>query len=296
MFLALILTLTPLVSRADDPAPTALETRAAVHAGFARLVFAAPAGGKPVPFTASTDGTTLTLQFQAPVKAALDHAGRALSTYLGDMALSADGKTLTAKLNRPVVPHQAGDGIATYYVDLIDQPKPKTIGDLAQEAQAAPAPAARAKPVPSVPVRAAVHDKADRLVFDWPKPVAVTTAEADGRGTIRFDQPGRFDIARLSKALPASLRPVRAEDDGGGLSLALPPGRHLKASRIDNRVAIDVLPPVAETAPPAAAVAAAPPPPVPRLRYHRLRRPLRRRLCRRPRSSRRPKQAIRPPK
>ena len=74
IFIALIC-LAPVTARADDPAPTPIETRAAVHAGFARLVFAPPSGGKSVPFTATSDGTTLTPQFQAvDTRAELDQA------------------------------------------------------------------------------------------------------------------------------------------------------------------------------------------------------------------------------
>ena len=275
LFVALI-ALLPVTARADDAAPIPVETRAGVHSGFARLVFAPSAGGKSVPFTMSSDGTTLTLQFQVPIKAALDRVGRSLSDYVSDLSLSSDGKTVTAKLLRPVVPHQAVDGSSTFYVDLVDKPKPSSIADLAQQAQAPepakpaaekPQPAAPpqkpVKPPPAVPIRAAVHDKADRLVFDWPKPVNPTTAEAEGRGTISFDQPGRFDTDRLSKALPAALRPVEATPDGTALSLTLPQGRHLKASRNGNKIALDVLPAAPEPPPapaPPPAVAAAPPP------------------------------------
>jgi tetratricopeptide (TPR) repeat protein len=279
LLIALWFALSPAPSRADDASPTPVETRAGVHAGFARLVFAPSSAGKSVPFTASSDGTTLTLQFEAPIKAGLDRVGQALSDYVSDLSLSSDGKTVTAKLLRPVVPHQAVDGTATFYVDLVDKPKPTSIADLAQQAQAPepakPQPAAvpqkLVKPPPAVPIRTAVHDKADRLVFDWPKLANATTAEAEGRGTISFDQPGRFDTARLSKALPAALRPVEATPDGTALSLALPPGRHLRTSRNGNKIALDVLPaapepPPAPTPPPALAAAppAAPePPPAP---------------------------------
>jgi len=263
LILALLLALLSGPVRAQDQAATPLETRAAVHAGFARLVFAAPAGGKSVPFAATSDATNLTLQFQAPVAPALDRVRGELSAYLGDMALSADGKVLTATLLRPVTVHQAVDGTATFYVDLVDKPKPTTIGELAQQVQAAPAPPS-VKPPPAIPIRASPHDKAERLVFDWPKNVKVTTGETEGRGAVSFDQPGRFDIARLSAALPAELRPVQANEDGSGLSLTLPPGRHLKATQDGKRVTVDVLPVDPKAAPAPVAAAPAPPPaPVP---------------------------------
>jgi tetratricopeptide (TPR) repeat protein len=266
---ALLLVLLAGPVRAQDQAATPLETRAAVHAGFARLVFAAPAGGKSVPFTATSDASTLTLQFQAPVAPALDRARDELAAYLGDIALSGDGKVLTAKLLRPVAVHQAVDGTATYYIDLVDKPKPTTIGELAQQVQAPPPPPS-VKPPPTIPIRTGLHDKAERLVFDWPKTVKVTTSEAEGRGAIGFDQPGRYDIAKLSAALPAELRPIQANADASGLSLTLPPGRHLKASRDGKRIAVDILAAEPEAPPPPVAAAPAPaapmpePPPVPK--------------------------------
>jgi tetratricopeptide (TPR) repeat protein len=293
------------------PAPSPLETRAAVHPGFARLVFAPRPGAKPVPFTMSSDDKTLTLQFETPVAPGLDPIRHALSGYLGDLSLSADGKVLTAQLLRPTIPKQAIDGTSTFYVDLFDKPKlgdpapppasaapvvastpsvptpsppaaapvpapqaPKPAPVIASvppaaappppPPAAAPIPAPKApKPVPPprVPVHVAMRDKAWHLTFDWPAPAMPATAEADGRGTITFDQPGRFDADRLNGWLPKTLRPVKALTEGTGLSLALPPGQHLKASQAGNHVTVDIVtePP---SPPPAPVAAAAPPPPV----------------------------------
>jgi len=271
LLLALLLLLPAGTVRAADPAPVPVETRAAVHAGFARMVFAAPSGGKAVPFTASSDGTTLTLRFQVPVAPALDRLRAELGAYLGDIALGADGKVLTARMLRPVVLHQDVDGAQTFYVDLVDRPKPKSIAELAQQAQpppapsavpepAAPPPAPKPAPPPAVPVRTSLHDRTQRLVFDWKKPVDITTAEAAGRGTIRFSEPGRFDVARLAAALPPGFRPVAAEADGSGLSLALPPDRHLATSRDGNRITVAVLPPAPVPAAPVPPPQPEPPP------------------------------------
>jgi hypothetical protein len=237
--------------RAEDAVP--VESRAAVHAGFARLVFAAPPGGKGVPFTAATDGEVLTLRFQAPVAPVLDRVRGGLAAYLSDIALDGDGKVLTAKLLRPVSLHQAADGTATFYLDLIDRPKATSIDELAQQVQA---PAHPVKP-PVVPIRGSPHDKGQRLIFDWKKPVEVTTGETEGRGVIRFSEAGKFDVA----ALPAGLKPVQANPDGIGLSVALPPGWHLRSSRDGNRIIVDTVPP--DPPPPAAVPPPPPPAPVP---------------------------------
>ena len=79
--LALMLALwSPAGARAADAQPSApavLGTRAALHGDFARLVFEAAAGGKLVPFTASSDGDTLTIRFAEPVAPGLDTIRRA---------------------------------------------------------------------------------------------------------------------------------------------------------------------------------------------------------------------------
>jgi tetratricopeptide (TPR) repeat protein len=81
----------------------------------------------------------------------------------------------------------------------------------------------------------------------------VTTGEAEGRGSIRFSDAGKFDVA----ALPAGLKPVQVNPDGTGLNVALLPGWHLKSSRDGNRIIVDTVPP--EPPPPAAVL----PPPQP---------------------------------
>lgn len=276
--LALLLHLVAGIAFAQDRNPAPLETRAAIHPGFARLVFAAPPGGKPIPFTANSDETELTLRFAAPVAAKLDRVEALLRPYLTEMALSGDGMMLTAKLVRPVTLHQAADGSSVLYLDLADKStaKPTSIGDLVGQAASQPpvatkppAPAqpivAPAKPAPAVAIRIGVHDQADRLIFDWRGKVEATTDEADGRGRIRFDQPARFDLPRLSAALPAALKPVEADESS--LSFSLPAGRHLQVGHDGNRIALDILPapqkiaPAAPAPPPAAKAPAPAPPP-----------------------------------
>jgi tetratricopeptide (TPR) repeat protein len=278
LMLALILWLPVPAFAEDAPSPAAVETRAGLHGDFARLVFESTGGGKLAPFTAASDGGTLTIRFATPVAPNLDTIRRALGSYLADVALSADGMVLTATLRRPVELHQAKDDDGKSHIDLIDRPKA-----VASEAAAAPAPARTAsapavgppvklaaaqppaKRLPTVPIRVGRHDDFDRLVFDWPKPVKTTVAEADGTGAIRFDRGGAFDLAKLDAALP-TLNPFVANDDGTALTFKLPPERHVRLGKDRDHVTVDILaapPQPVAVAAPAPAPASPPPPPAP---------------------------------
>jgi tetratricopeptide (TPR) repeat protein len=274
---ALVLVLLPLSAAiAEEASPTPLETRAGVHGGFARLVFASVKNGKPVAFTASSDGAELTIRFNAPVAPSLDPIQRGLDTYLSDVALNAEGTVLTAKLKRPIELHQGDDGEAVQYVDLINRPKPvpteppiealikRTTAPI-KLAATAPVQAAT-KPIPTVPVRVGGHDQYDRMVFDWPKQVKATTSESDGKGTITFDQAVQIDLARLGAALPPALNPIHGSEDGTAITFTLPPGRHLRVMRDANHVALDILAPehaAKPTSPSPPAKAPPVPPPAP---------------------------------
>jgi tetratricopeptide (TPR) repeat protein len=288
--LALLLALLPASVSAQDaaPAPIVVQTRAALHDDFARMVFEAAAGGKLVPFTASSDGGTLSIHFAAPVAPGLDAIRRALGPYVADVALSADGTILTATLRRPVELRQVKESDGKSYLDLIDRPKAAvTAPPAAASAQAAPAPIAPppavapasaaprvapapaagppiklapAKSLPNVPTRVGRHDAFDRLVFDWAKPAKATTAEADGRGVVTFDRGGKFDLAKLDTALP-NLKPFEASDDGTALSFTLPPGRHLRLGWDGKHPSVDVMASVPAAAPPP--IPAPPPAPTP---------------------------------
>jgi hypothetical protein len=141
--LAVLAGFVPIAGRADDP-PQALDTRAGIHDGYARLVFAAPdKNSAVVPMTATLDGTQLTIKFDQPVAPRLDAVRGLLGTYLDSVSLSPDGRTVTARMKRPVQlrAQQAGKDIDV--LDLID--------DQPQKPEAPPA--ADKPPAPPVAVR-----------------------------------------------------------------------------------------------------------------------------------------------
>ncbi|HLZ67199.1 MAG TPA: tetratricopeptide repeat protein [Aliidongia sp.] len=272
-------TAAPVALAPAAPAKTRLETRAAVHPGFARLVFAGTGGGPSVPFKATVTDDGLTIHFDRPVEAPLDPVRRALGPYLDQLAASPDGLTVTAHLKRPVALQQATYDASTLVVDLVDKPKPAAEAKAPapqpaaapeqkpaaapeqKPAQAAPTlPAkAEAKPTP-VRVRIGDHGKDARLVFEWPKPVDYKLVQNDGKAQLTFDQPAKIDMVRFGRNLPTRLRPATLSADGTQLEFALPPGLRVNDSRQANLIVLDVVP---GTPPAAAPVVAEPPPAAP---------------------------------
>lgn len=247
------------------PARTRLETRAAIHPGFARLVFAGTGGGPAVPFKAGASDDSLTIRFDRPVDAPLDPIRRALGAYLDRLEAAPDGTILTAHLKRPITIQQAAYDSATLVVDLVDKPKPPEVKPKpaaepkwVAAPETKPTPPSAAKPTP-VAVRVGDHGASDRVVFEWPKRTDYKLAQGDGKVQIAFDQPATIDMARLARALPERLRPATLSADGTQVQFTLPPGHRVNDGRQGNLVILDVVP----GTPPAVAPEATPPPPPP---------------------------------
>jgi hypothetical protein len=254
----------PAAAPAEAPAKTRLDTRAAVHPGFARLVFAGTGGGAAVPFKATATDDSLIIRFARPVDAPLDGIRRALGTYLDQVVAAPDGLTVTAHLRRPVTLQQAAYDSATLVVDLVDKPKPVATAETKPASAPEPKPAPQPTPPPApkpptVRVRIGSRGASDRIVFEWPKKADYTLAQGDGKVQIAFDQPAGIDMARLGRALPQRLRPAALSADGTQLQFTLPPGHRVNDSHPGNLVILDLVP----GTPPEPAPAVTPPPPVP---------------------------------
>ncbi|WP_374377191.1 hypothetical protein [Dongia sp.] len=228
----------------------------------------------------------MTLRFAAPVS--LDPAAlRAdLKAYIRNAALSADGKTLTLSLKKPVTYRlnqtgarlqldlaQPGEAVfpnkATTEAATAAPPAEKTIA----AAQPATAPLADAAPTsgPVLKLRSGEHSGYSRLALDWPG-VDFTVRQAGDKAIVTFAKPARLDGALR---LPPRLRGVKARStaDGGlALELDLLPNVGINAFRNGGTVVFDLVdgkapaaPAVAEAAPevpaqiPAPAVAASEP-------------------------------------
>jgi hypothetical protein len=210
-------------------AAQSLEMRAGVHEGFGRLVFEWP---QPVGHTARIEGDRLIVSFDRAVESDPAVLVSRLPTYLR-AARREDG-------NRRIVFDLRGDHTlrtrnfgASVVLDLVEvRGAPPAASPSGQPAAASPAGA--------VPVRVGGHPDYTRLVFDWPRATGYAVSFEDGRAFVRFESPGRIDLARLRAQLPAALKSVR-EDDRNPLVVSLPAAALPKHFRVGaNGIAIDV--------------------------------------------------------
>ena len=122
-----------------------VELRAAEHDGYGRIAIE---WSTPIPYEAKLDGDTLVIHFARPFSAELNVINRYLRHYVANVAQSADGMTITAKLLQPVelkteiVGHNI---IAIDLVHAIETPATKPDSDMFTGRKSVKAPAKTAK-------------------------------------------------------------------------------------------------------------------------------------------------------
>lgn len=110
-----------------------------------------------------------------------------------------------------------------------------------------PAPAttagAEAAAVPTVPVRAGIHEDYVRLVFDWQQGVDYVVDRSGPLVTLRFSRPGRADLAQAGRAPLRGVTALNQVPDDGGMkvSFVVAPEATLRHFKSGTRVVVDVV-------------------------------------------------------
>ena len=211
-------------------APAALaqpSPRAAVHEGFARIVFDWDA---PVEYSAEIVNGALLIRFDRPVKGDLLNLAKPLAKLVKGVSLSGDGKTASLLLSRPVTVKSTIDAKNSVVIDLYDEAP--------SAAEAAPSAA-----IPTVDARAGDHGSYVRLVFDWPSQVGYSVDKQGTKASISFARPGKIDQSALQGGLPADVSLANVDGTGKGLALSLqvPQTARLRHFISGNKVVVDVV-------------------------------------------------------
>ncbi len=171
-----------------------VELRAGEHEGYGRIAIQWP---KPVTYQATVEGKTLVIHFARPFTGQLNIIDRRLDHYLANAAQSADGKTITAKLLRPVEVKSEVVDHKIVAIDLVQR-----IETLA----AKPDPAMLAKgkiikaPPPKIATAHAAPAKAE------PKQLASLTSPP-----LAVPPPAEIDDAKLNPAAGAAVAAAKIE-------------------------------------------------------------------------------------
>lgn len=216
----------------------AAELRAGIHDDFGRIVVEWP---QAVRYAARIDGNRLIVEFDRPLDADPAELVPRLPAYLRAARREDGGRRVVFDLRGPTA--LAAQTFGT-----------SVVLDLSKPARQQPsAPAAQAETV--VPVRVGIHPDFTRVVFDWPRRAGYAVSFADGRATVRFDAPGRVDLAQLRADLPDAFKDVR-EESRAPLAVSLPAAaapKNFRAGTGGRAVAVDLRPPGAAAPPPSAA-------------------------------------------
>jgi hypothetical protein len=96
----------------------------------------------------------------------------------------------------------------------------------------------------TVNVRAGVHARYNRLVFDWNEPVKYVMKQSAGLVTIQFDKKDTTaDFKHVTYTNPPFIRNVKQENKPEGLfvSFEIPDDSRVQAFWVEKKVAFDVL-------------------------------------------------------
>ena len=218
-----------------------VRTRAWAHGQFGRIVFDWPS---PVKFLARVSKGTLTVTFDRAIATSFDFVKRNLGNYIAEIALGEDGKSVIAKLNRPLRVRSFANEHAVV-VDLIAASMP-TSGATAAGSRKRSSTSARSKALAGAPllgVRTGEHLGFGRIVFDWSGGANYNVEKSGGQVVVRFDRAARIDLAKLKAILPKPLSDVTSSLDGGRLivKFAVPNNVRIRHFRDGSKVVLDVL-------------------------------------------------------
>jgi hypothetical protein len=97
--------------------------------------------------------------------------------------------------------------------------------------------------VGTVPVRAGLHDRFNRLVIDWAVPVKYTMKQNQGRVEIQFDRTAQLALGNVQAVKPPFIRNLASQNNDQGLVLQfdIPQNARVQAFWSGQKVAFDVL-------------------------------------------------------
>ncbi len=272
--------------------PAVAETAGVISArengGFARIAITWPQARADAPPTVSATAASgvLVVRFSEPVTLNTDALRRNLPTYVTNVRVDPDRRTLRVALTGPM-----RTGLSRSYnvqaIDLLPEgfsgapagvDSPRAADERAAAARARAAQeqrdAAASDPTlqPRIPVTVGQVADLTRLVFDWPQAVRHRLQVSGSEARLRFERPVRIDLAEIRSQLPKNILSADQKLDRGGVTVTfrLADGVSARSFTEGASVVLDVLPPdQAATTPKTAAMPARPPPapPVLKARY-----------------------------
>ena len=232
------------VGRAQAEAPVKGEVKVTTDGGFARLVFRFE---KEVPASIELTYPIMVVTFKKPV----DDRGRPSQCQRAGLH-----QRRAARSRRHRDPHRAQarkvklnsiPAAERLYVDLLPENWTGIMPGLPQEVVDGTCHAARAKPnancvsngrrprqkkPQAIRVKVATQPTFTRYVFAMPDMANVVPERADGKLTLDFDQPIKWDLADAKAALPPTLQSIDADIEDDSTSVTFRLQRHAAGAHV----------------------------------------------------------------
>ena len=228
------------------------EIKVSTEGGYARLAFRFE---KEVPANIQITYPIMVVTFKKPVAIAVDRLNAAAPDYISAARLDPDGNSIRIALARKVKLNTM-PAAERLYVDLLPEawtgmlpglPR-EVIEELANRALAAESQlrkqrfTAKTQKPAAIRVKVATQPTFTRYVFAMPDVANVVPESTDGKLTLEFDQPIKWDLADARAAMPPTLRSIDAdvEDDSVAVSFAFNGAPQVRTFREDRSIVVDV--------------------------------------------------------
>ena len=251
----LILVALPFGGRALAAERVKGEVRVSTDAGYARLVFRFE---KEVPASIHISYPVMVVTFKQPVAVSVDRLSSGAPDYIGAARIDPDGMSVRIALVHKVKIDSI-PAAEQLFVDLLPEtwsglppslPR-ETIEDLAKRAleaerqlrlQRITAKAEKEKKTVEVRVKVATQPTFTRYVFAMPELANVASQNANGKLTLEFDQPIKWDLSDARVAMPATLRSIDNDlgDDSVTVTFTFNGDPKVRTFREDRSIVIDV--------------------------------------------------------
>ncbi len=249
----LMLAVLPLGGRALAEERVKGEIRVSTDAGYARLVFRFE---KEMPANIQVTDSIIVVTFKQPVAISVDRLSGLASDYISAARIDPDGKSIRIALvhkvkldSIPAAEQLFIDLLPETWKGMLPSLPRETIEDLAKRALEAErqlrleriTTKAEKKP-DAIRVKVATQPTFTRYVFAMPDLANVVPENANGKLTLEFDQPIKWDLSDAKVAMPPTLRSVEADlgDDSATVTFIFNGDPQVRTFREDRSIVIDV--------------------------------------------------------
>jgi len=248
----LMLVAPPFSGRALAEERTKGEVKVSTDGGYARLAFRFD---KEVPATIQVTYPIMVVSFKKPVAISVDRLNIIASSYISAARLDPDGMSIRIALAQKVK-FNSIPAAERLYVDLLPETWSETlpglprevIDELAKRALQAERQlrlqrvSAKTERPAAIRVKVATEPTFTRYVFAMPDLANVVPDNADGKLTLEFDQPIKWDLSDARVALPPALKSIDADldEDSVAVTFTFNGDPQVRTFREDRSIVVDV--------------------------------------------------------